>query len=48
MFKIWLKSIAFKTSITPSRIDEICRFLSEVDEDFDGVLDDSMDGLHMP
>ena len=45
--------MSLKASRTPSKIDDICRFLVGVDDDFDGltgagVLDDVFDSLHMP
>ena len=52
MFKIWLKSDEFE-GIKPSKIDDICRFLAELMMIWmfltgAGVLNDILDGLHMP
>ena len=45
--------MSLKASRTPSKIDDIFRFLAGVDDDLmfltgAGVLDDVLDGLHMP
>ena len=35
MFEIWLKPDELKASRTPSKIDDICRFLAGVDDGLD-------------
>ena len=48
--KIGKNLLSLKASRTPSKINEISRVLAGVDDyiDIPGVLDDFMDGLHMP
>ena len=45
--------MSLKASRSPSKIDDFSKVLAGVDDDIDvptgaGVLDDIMDGLHMP
>ena len=53
MFKIWLTSDEFEGIKNPLKIDDISRILAGVDDELmiltgAGVLDDIMNGLHMP